>query len=236
MLEKATNLPQMRAMNVGEVVTVVRVVAVPKAYAHALGVNVIGDQSVGAFRRTGTGSNLDRARDSRNLWRPQLRLPSPKVAQITVMKIVGQVGRDISSDSGHQIPGLLGPRGSRGDLSKRVAREESTDIGLNGGYPAEIIYAVADHKVTDIAKVVVEPSHAKVALNRRYYISLEPLGVVAIAESQVVRLRHVFRPEILDRGVKPQSARVTGLLRAICGIAAHGSRPVRRVRVKVPRL
>ena len=82
-----------------------------------------------------------------------------------------------------------------------------------------------------LAKVVVQPSHAKVALNRRYYGSLEPLGVVSIAGIEIVRLGHVLRPEILDGRVKPQSTGVTGLLRPTCRIAAHSGRTVRRVKV-----
>ena len=64
MLEKATDLPQVVAVDVGKVVAVVGVVTVPEAYTDALRVDVVRNKCIGALRATGTGGNLDRARDS----------------------------------------------------------------------------------------------------------------------------------------------------------------------------
>src|SRR6266403_384790 len=108
------------------------------------------------------------------------------------MKIVGQIGSNICSESGYQIPGLLGPRCGWRYLSKFVAREKPSDIGLDGRNARELVHTVATHEVPILAEVVIEPSHPKVTLYRSYDGSLEALRVVRIAETEVGRMGHVL--------------------------------------------
>ena len=203
MLHQAADLPQVVAMDVREVVAVIRVVAVPEAYADTLRIDVVGNQSVGTLGIAGRGSNFDCAGDSRNLWRGQVGLPDPKVAQVIIVKVVGQVRRDIGGQADNQIPWLLGPtRGCR-YLSQSVAGKKTADICLHSRGAGEIVDAVAAHQVPVLTKVVIHTGHAEIRPHRRCNRARKPKSVVPVSCLCIGRVGHVFRPQILNRRIEP---------------------------------
>ena len=169
------------ALQHGDVVAEVIVVAVPEAGSDALRIYVVWNERQEPVFAPGlqSGSKLRELQDAAGIG------PGPEVTKVAEVKVISGIGSDIGGQAGYEEPRLLRANGLGRHGAQLVAGEKSTHVDLIVGRSDESIVTITAIKVPLCPEVVVDPSHSKIRPIRNRESALEADNISSIAAAAV---------------------------------------------------
>ena len=178
----AAKLEEVITTDQRQVITEDMIVAVPVALASVLRAHAIGDERVAAHDAAGGtfSADLHRAAQARELGHRRCRRPLPKIAQIVVAEVVGELGTDVRGEARDEIPGHLWAL-RRGRRRAESSAEQTPHVILVVGETLQMIIAIAGQEMPFRSKVMIEARNSKVVVLRQLQAGQIALSVEAVA-------------------------------------------------------